>query len=210
MRGGTRFTVLQPKLWKTSLFSAPKAFRSVQLCPELYSAEFVGKALCGDDLLRLPHSNKVPAPVSIDRIVQDQCSDCRVWLNAWHMEGRPVKALLFHPYVSSDVKPMSTLFGTAPQVFSDAQRLLRTGDFCDTVADKDPSISWLQEPGCGLTRVLHQLLSSDRWRIICKPQSRIVAYYRRICDVLLPPQLMPANNKISSRTIPYMYPTVKE
>jgi hypothetical protein len=80
-----------------------------------------------------------------------------------------------------------------------------------TCADKDPSVCWLEETPASFARVVHQLSRSDgRWAVFAGNRTAIMAYYRRIVDLILPRQLRPRKTAIAYRNIPYAYPTVKD
>jgi hypothetical protein len=235
----TTILVMPPLSAKTALFSAPRAFRHFRFSEDMLSADFVLESLAGADMVRVGFSAKQPlgATSQATELLTQQRGHCRQLLATWKAPPKPLQMPILAKALSKDAnlatwKAPSSNF--APQgchvlgptasvsasvqppsaqqhILQLAQRLVSLPDHHATVADKDPSVMWLERTSSSFARVVHQLgHSGGRWSAFVGDRTSIVAYYRRIVDLVLPRQLRPARTGISLRNIPYCYPTVKD
>ena len=78
-----------------------------------------------------------------------------------------------------------------------------------TVQDKDPSVAWLQDPMCMMSRWHHMLKSaSSRWQIVDLKISDFLQIYRSSINGCLPRFIL-RDATIHYENLPIVYPTIK-
>lgn len=216
MRLSTRIVLCQPPLVKSQLFSAPSAIRNFKLEPHHCDSHEIAAALSGIDMLRIPLSSKRPAGETDGSQSRLQARECFAWLRLWKVSNdfSPV------PYFASGSSRRLTPCREVPcsasldsRIFEEAKALLgqSSGEYQGTVADTDPSVVWLQRTDYAVTRILNQMRrSGGRWSVMVANVPAIVAWYRRVIDLVLPPQVGPRVSAFSAKNLPYAYATIKD
>ena len=76
--------------------------------------------------------------------------------------------------------------------------------------DKDPSVAWLQDPMCMMSRWYHMLKSaSSRWQLLDLRKSDVLKIYRSSINDCLPRFIL-RDATIHYENLPVVYPTIKK
>merc|ERR1712216_157302 len=219
LRQCTTVVVSSPPVAKQQLFNAPSQMRNTSFSPDWANPEFIRSALCGEDLCRIAVSSKRPVSVFPMSTHGRLARSCAAWLKGWSLDGRQdIPRVKIPPVCNSELKDVDPtklkhinhLTRHHSKVLQEASRMIECG-YCGTVADKDPSVIWIQQASSAVVRTLGQLFTAGgQWSVYWCSRPRLTAYYRRVIDLMLPRQLRPSRTSFSARNVPYAYPTLKD